>query len=156
MSDAYETDMAQERAIYDRIAAAEAQTGPEAPVDKGGRPYKADPIKVIAWRQAHSASIRDTAKRWRVSEASVKRWTKTCGEAAKLERQRYEQDRLDRELREHEYGYRMMFLQQRNAHLFFVGLDWHGKESAGRDEAMADADRMFREDWQRCMGPIPD
>lgn len=173
MSEAYEDDLADEQALFDRIEAANAGGGGfggdiEPPINTGGRPHKIEPIKLVAWRQAHKASIAETAKRWSVSPATVKRLTRDYADAAKLERQRWESERLDHELWQHEYDLAMMFLGQRNKHLAFVdqfhwfgrckrakGTDQEAAVNAARDAAIEEADREFRETWERCMGPIP-
>lgn len=172
MSDVYEDEMAAERALLDRMEAIECQqeqdelTGPK-PSSKGGRPSKVDPVKLVAWRQAHSATVAETAKRWNVSEATVKRLSREYGDAAKAERKRWQCERLDEELRQHEYGYRMMFLSQRNKHIGWVDLQWftaceeargtptEAATEAAREAAIERADREFRAEWERRMGPVP-
>jgi AraC-like DNA-binding protein len=171
LSDAYDDDMDAEQAILDRINAAEAeQDVPGSPAEQprtiGGRPPKVDPIKLVAWRQAHSATVAETAKRWNVSKPTVQRLSREYGEAAKAERQRYQMERLDKELRAHEYGLRVMFLGQRADHLSRVSSRWFSAEevakgtpaeasvAAAREAALDEADREFREDWERCVGPI--
>lgn len=42
--------------------------------DSMGRPMKADSAEVVAWRAANSASIKQTAKKFGLSEATVKRY----------------------------------------------------------------------------------
>ena len=127
---------------------------------------KVDAIKLVAWRQGRNASIAETAKRWNVSEATVKRLSREHGEAAKAERQRYQMQRLDEELQQHEYELRVMFLGQRNRHLNWVDMWWHRSVEtargtpneaaviAAREEALEKADRDFREEWESCMGPL--
>lgn len=166
----YEEEMALEQAIVDRIAAAEPM--PELPETKprngGGRPSKVEPIKLVAWRQAHKASIPETAKRWNVSPATVKRLCRDYGEAAKLERQRWQCEQLDKELRQHEHSLWQTFNGQLARHLSWVSLNWFpaceaakGSErevaiETAKEAALADAERAFRQDWERCMGPIPE
>lgn len=170
MSEAYEHDMAAEQAILDHFARVEqvCEDAQERPRSVGGRPPKVDPIKLVAWRQGRKASIAETAKRWNVSEATVKRLSRDYGQAAEAERERYELERLDKELAAHEYELRMMFLRQRNEHLSWVSFGWFGAEQAAkntpreaavvaaRDAALEKADREFREEWESRMGPIPE
>ena len=164
----YDDELAEEQALIERMATAEvAPSDLEARTPKVGRPPKVEPIKLVAWRQAHKASIADTAKRWHVSEATVKRLCRQYGEAAELERQRWQCEQLDRELQEHEYAYRVMFLRQRSQHLYWAEFGWLGAcerakgtaqedtVRAARDAALATAERQFNEDWSRSMGPIP-
>lgn len=169
MSDAYEDDMAAEQAILAQIARAEQLD--EEPQQKtgssGGRPPKVDPIKLVAWRQGRKATIAETAKRWNVSEATVKRMSREYAKAAEAERERFQMERLDKELEAHEDDLRMMFLRQRNEHLSWVSFRWFGAEEAAkgtpdeaavmaaRQAALDEADRQFREDWERHMGPLP-
>ena len=172
LSEAYEIDLNDEQAIFDRMTAQDTAEIPECPVDlpinKGGRPFKVVPIKLVAWRQAHKASIRETAKRWCVSEASVKRMSRDYGEAAIQERKRWEGERLDTELRYAQNGYWQMYNRMHSERLYWVGLSWfpkceaaRGTEQAtaieaARDVALADACRDFRTEWERAMGPIPE
>lgn len=44
--------------------------------DSMGRPVKGDKAAVLAWRAANSASIRETAEQFQLSEATVKRYCK--------------------------------------------------------------------------------
>jgi hypothetical protein len=169
VSDAYEDDMASEQAIFDQIGRAEpVDDEPQPKVQSnGGRPPKVDPIKLVAWRQGRKATIAETAKRWNVSEATVKRMSREYAKAAEAERERFQTERLDKELEAHEDDLRMMFLRQRNEHLSWVSFRWFGAEEAARgtpDEgvvmaarqaALDEADRQFREDWERHMGPVP-
>jgi hypothetical protein len=169
VSDAYEDDMAAERAILDQIAHAEPiDDQPELKVrNMGGRPPKVDPIKLVAWRQGRKATIAETAKRWNVSEATVKRLSRDYAKAAEAERERFQMERLDKELEAHEHSLQMMFLRQRNDHLSWVSLRWFSAEEAAkgtpneaavmaaRQAALDEADRLFREDWERHMGPVP-
>ena len=168
MSEAYEDDMAAEQAILDHFAREEAECEvlQEQPRSAGGRPPKVDPIKLVAWRQGRNASITETAKRWNVSEATVKRLSREYGKAAEAERQRYENERLDKELEAHAYELRVMFLGQRNRHLNWVDMWWHGPVEAARgtpneaavlgarEAALDKADREFREGWESRMGPL--
>jgi hypothetical protein len=169
MSDAYDDDMAAEQAILGQLA-------PGEPIDEqaehklrniGGRPPKVDPIKLVAWRQGRKATIAETAKRWNVSEATVKRMSREYAKATEAERERFQMERLDKELEAHEHDLHMMFLRQRNDHLSWVSLRWFGAEEAARgtpeeaavmaarQSAMDEADQKFREDWDRHMGPVP-
>lgn len=166
----YNDEIAQEQAIIDRLATVEPapESVQNASRKLGGRPTKVEPIKLVAWRQAHNASIPETAKRWNVSPATVKRMCRDYGAAAKLERQRWEHERLDEELRQHEYAHSMMFLGHRNKHLSWISFQWfsaceaakgtpqEASVEAARKAALAEAERDFREDWERCMGPIPE
>jgi hypothetical protein len=168
LSEAYDDDMAAEQAILDHFAREEQvlEDPQEQPRSIGGRPPKVDPIKLVAWRQGRNASIAETAKRWNVSEATVKRLSREYGKAAEAERQRYEQERLDEELEAHAYGLRTMFLGQRNRHLNWVDMKWFSAVEAARatpnevaviaarEAALEKAEREFREDWERCMGPL--
>src|SRR4051794_34127026 len=105
VSDAYEDDIATEQAILDQLAGAEPiEREPQGPRRSGvGRPPKVDPIKLVAWRQGRKATIAETAKRWNVSEATVKRLSREYAKAAEAERERYQMERLDKELEAHEY-----------------------------------------------------
>lgn len=170
LSEAYDDDTAAEQAILDHFGPEEQllEDPQEQPRSIGGRPPKVDPVKLVAWRQGRNASIAETAKRWNVSEATVKRLSREYGKAAEAERQRYELERLDTELREHEYGQRMLFLRYRNEHLSWVSFGWFtaGEAARGtpneaavmaaRQAAMDKADDEFRQDWERVMGPLPE
>lgn len=169
LNEIYEDDMAAENAILDMIDRTEPPGIPPdiAPTRPGGRPAKVNPIKLVAWRQAHKASIRETAMQWKVSEATVKRLSRDYGPAAALERERWQRERLDEELRQHEYEYGMMFLRLRNQRLRWVEFEWFGRcqrakgtpqedaTEAARAAALDEADRQFREEWLRTIGPIP-
>lgn len=170
VSDAYEDDMTAEEAILDQVAAAQAREqaeGPEKPRSNGGRPNKVDPIKLVAWRQGRKATIAETAKRWNVSEATVKRLSREYAQAAEAERERFQMERLDKELEAHEYDLWRMYHGQKNEHLNRVAFRWFGAEEAARgtpneaavmaarQAALDEAEREFREDWERCMGPVP-
>jgi hypothetical protein len=157
MSEAYEDEIAAEDAIFARIAAVEPNAEEQNPAQSkprssGGRPRKADPIKLVAWRQAHKATVADTAKRWNVSRRTVQKFCRDFGEAAKAERKRFELERLDAELEAHERAYEMMFLRLRNMHLGAAGGPWREATEAELEAA----DQEFREDWKRRMGPLPD
>jgi hypothetical protein len=170
VSDAYEDDMAAEQAILDQIARAEpVEEEPQPKLrSSAGRPAKVDPIKLVAWRQGRKASIAETAKHWKVSEATVKRLSRKYAKAAEAERERFQMERLDSELAAHEYELRMMFLGQRNRHLSWVSERWFGAEEAARgtpneaavlaarDAALEEADRKFGEEWESRMGPLSD
>ncbi len=169
MSDAYDNDMAAEQAIFNQIASAQEREKEQQqkPHSRGGRPSKVDPIKLVAWRQGRKATIAATAKHWKVSEATVKRLSRDYAEAAEAERQRFQMERLDKELEAHEYEIRTMYLRQRSEHLSWVSFRWFGAEEAAKgtpretavmaakDAALDEADRQFREDWERRMGPVP-
>lgn len=168
MSEAYENDLAQEQAIFDTIDRAAARAAEaEPPPNLGGRPYKADPVKLVAWRQAKKASIRETARRWRVSEATVKRWSRDYAEAAKRERDRYEQEQWDRTLAEQEYGYAMLYARLRGQHLYWAEFQWFGRcerargtdreaaTDAARESALDTADAEFQDMWRRTFGEVP-
>jgi hypothetical protein len=169
VSDAYDDDMAAEQAIFDQIARAEPreEEQPQKLHSKGGRPSKVDPVKLVAWRQGRKATIAATAKHWNVSEATVKRLSREYAQAAEAERQRFQMERVDKELEAHEYGLRMMYLRQRSEHLSWVSFRWFGAEEAAKgtpkedavmaakEAALDEADRQFREEWEQRMGPVP-
>lgn len=170
MSDAYEDDLAAELETMDRIEAANrAADTPAPPAPIPGRPHCVEPIRLVAWRQAHNASIAETARRWSVSSATVKRLCRDYGAAAEAERSRWQCERLDRDLAQHCDDLTRMFLGQRSRYLNLIdGLHWFGKVErakgteheattmAERDAALAEAERQFREDWERSVGPLPD
>jgi hypothetical protein len=160
--------MAAEEAILDQIARAEAmeKEQPQKAHNRGGRPSKVDPIKLVAWRQGRKATIAATAKHWNVSEATVKRLSREYAEAAEAERHRFQMERLDKELAAHERDLHMMFLGQRNRELSRVSERWFGAEEAARgtpdeavvlaarDAALERAGREFREEWESRIGPL--
>lgn len=168
MSDAYEDDRAREQAIFDQIEAANAAADYEEPANAGGRPHKAEPIKVVAWRQAHNASIAGTAKRWGISPATVKRLCREYGAAATAERKRWQCEQLDREAARHAHGLWRLYNGQLARALYRVEVEWmHRCEQAkgtGQEEAVNTAmaaaleqeERQFTEGWARIVGPVPD
>lgn len=169
MSEAYENDLAEEQAIFERIEAAEPEpeVGGETPRGKMGRPPKVDPIKLVAWRQAHKATAAETAARWKVSKRTVQQLCRDYGEAAKQERKRWQMERVDRELDAAEYEFDMMFLRERNRRFYWTSFGWFGALEAARgtdreaalneahEAALDKADRDFREEWERLFGPVP-
>jgi transposase len=66
---------------------------------KKGRKPKANPIAVAAWRQARNASALETAKRFDISEKTVRNYCRDFGDAARASR---EQWRIEHEIREAE------------------------------------------------------
>ncbi|WP_294333315.1 hypothetical protein [uncultured Sphingomonas sp.] len=171
MSEAYDDDIAEEEALFARIAAAEPAEGMETPPitpQAGGRPHKVDPIKLVAWRQAHKATIAATATRWSVSPATVKRLSKEYAGAAKRERSRYECSRLDKELQLHQHQLWQMYNNQLSRHLSWVALRWfpawrdakgtprEGAVARAEQEALQEAETQFQADWTRSMGPVPE
>jgi transcriptional regulator with XRE-family HTH domain len=66
---------------------------------KAGRKVKIDPIKVAAWRQARKASIKETAARFGIGDATVKRYCQKHGAEAEQARADY---RIEQEIREAE------------------------------------------------------
>jgi len=82
---------------------------------KKGRPAKVDPVRVVRWRQARKATIAETAKRFGISPATVKRYTRDHSEEAEQARANY---RAEREIKEAEildYNVKIAAAVQRRA-----------------------------------------
>lgn len=165
----YEDDLAEEAAIFDALAPQEAEVLElSPPVSTGGRPFRQDPVKLVAWRQAHDASIADTAKRFSVSPATVKRYSRDYKEAAEQARRRWECERLDQEARQGQHRLWRMYQGQLHQALYWVDLAWFSRVKAAEGtpaeaavasawkNAMADAERRFVEGWETSMGPVPE
>lgn len=178
MSELYDDDLANEERIFAAIEAAEEkaesdktllQIVSDVPISKrkGGRPFAVEPIKLVAWRQAHGASIRETATRWNVSEATVKNFCKKYGDAARHERARWECERLDQELHWHEFGIWQLYNRNLSRCLALAELGWatlceaakntdqEAHVAAARDAALAEAERAFRSGWESSIGMVP-
>lgn len=169
MSEAYDDDLEAEQAIFDQIEAAEfeADALPQPMAATARRATKIDPIKVVAWRQAHEASIAATAKRFGIGVATVKRYCRDYDAAAKLERKRFECARLDAEDQANEYAYSVMYLDHRRKYLSWIEFLWFGRclrakdtpdeaeTETAKDAALASAEQDFTDDWLRHVGEIP-
>ncbi|MCE7796544.1 hypothetical protein LWE61_08205 [Sphingobium sufflavum] len=80
-----------------------------------GRKVHVEPVAVVRWRQACKATIADTAKRFSISEATVKRYCRDFGEQAEQERAQY---RIDREIAEAEAVDHAAFIAATNMRWF--------------------------------------
>ena len=75
---------------------------------KAGRKVKVDPVKVAAWRQARKATIGETAKRFGIGDATVKRYCRDYGAAAEKARADWRLEQEIREAEEIEYASRLL------------------------------------------------
>lgn len=178
MSELYDDDLANEERIFTAIEAAEEsvdidKSSVKAALNvsvckgKGGRPYAVEPIKLVAWRQAHNATIKQTAEKWRVSEATVKNLCKKYGDAARHERARWECERLDKELHWHEVGILQIYNRNLSRCLSLIELSWawrcetakgtdqEASVAVARDAALSEAEQEFRAGWEISVGAVP-
>lgn len=175
MSNGYEDDLEAEEALIGRDFEAEERGEVDnlelAKVDartagNRGRPTKVDPVKLVAWRQGRKATVAETARQWKVSEATVKRLSREFGEAAEAERLRYQNERLDDDLETGRRQLDRMYLSQRNRARYWATFGWQTRIDAAkgtdREEAiereiasaLQAVDEEFDVEWDARFGNL--